>query len=84
VSGSGLVPIADAAKHFRRSTWTLKRWYRDEVLPVVIIQGQWFVPESFLAMVTVSPQPGRAGQMKDIAAEWFAANSPAPAAKAVA
>lgn len=76
---SDLVPIGAAARRLGRSPWTLKRWYAKELLPVVIIQGQWHVPESFLAMVAASPRPGRAGDMKTIAAEWFAANSPAPA-----
>jgi len=79
VSTSGLVPIAEAAEVFGRSAWTLKRWYAKELLPVVIITGQWYVPASFLAMVTTSPRPGRAGVLKDVAAEWFAANAPAPA-----
>lgn len=74
-----LAPIADAAEHFRRSVWTLKRWYRKGHLPVVISGGNWFVPESFLAMVDASPRPGCAGVLEDIAAEWFAARSPIPA-----
>jgi len=76
LSTSGLAPIADAAKRLGRSPWTLKRWYRKGHLPVVISQEQWFVPESFLAMVDASPQPGRAGVLEEIAADWFAAHSP--------
>ena len=79
LNASGLAPIADAARRLGRSPWTLKRWYRKGNLPVVISEGQWSVPESFLAMVAASPQPGHAGVLEDIAAEWFAANSARPA-----
>ena len=75
LSSTGLAPITEAAKRLGRSPWTLKRWYRKGNLPVVISEGQWSVPESFLAMVASSPQPGRAGVLEDIAADWFAANS---------
>ena len=77
---SALVPIAKAAPRLGRSIWTLKRWHRRGLLPVVIIQGQWHVPESFLVMVAASPQPGQAGDMQAIATAWFAANSGTPAA----
>jgi hypothetical protein len=70
-----MVPITDAARRLGRSSWTLKRLYREGHLPVVIIQDRWLVPESFLAMVGTSPQPRRAGILEDVAAEWFALNS---------
>jgi len=75
LSTSGLAPIADAAERLGRSPWTLKRWHRKGHLPVVIAERQWFVPESFLAMVAASPQPKQAGMLEDIAADWFAAHS---------
>jgi hypothetical protein len=77
LSTSKLTPIAAAATRLGRSSWTLKRWYRAGILPVVSAQGQMSVPESFLIAVEMSPQPGRAGVLEDIAAEWFAANSAA-------
>jgi hypothetical protein len=83
LSTTGLVPIAAASRRLGRTPWTLKRWYREGILPVVISQEHWFVPESFLAMVDASPQPKRAGQLEDIAAEWFATYS-APAAQVIA
>ena len=35
------------------------------------------IPESFLLMLEASPQPGRAGDLREVAAQWFAARSPA-------
>ena len=80
LNGTGLVPIADAATRLGRSPWTLKRWYRDRNLPVVICQDRWSVPESFLVMVERSPKPGCAGVLEEIAAEWFARYAPADVA----
>jgi hypothetical protein len=77
LSATRLVPIAAAAVRVGRSPWTLRRWYRAGVLPVVSAGGQMSVPESFLVMVETSPRPGCAGVLEDIAAEWFAANSAA-------
>jgi len=75
LSASRLVPITAAAKRLGRSPWTLKRWYHNGVLPVVISADRWFVPESFLIMVATSPQPKRAGVLEEIAADWFALHS---------
>jgi hypothetical protein len=83
LSTSGLVPITTAASRLGRTPWTLKRWYREGHLPVVISAERWFVPESFLAMVDASPRPKHAGQLEDIAAEWFATYS-APIAEVTA
>lgn len=83
LSTTGLVPISTAARRLGRSPWTLKRWYREGHLPVVISAEHWFVPESFLSMVDASPRPKRAGLLEDIAAEWFATYS-APAAAVTA
>ena len=72
---NGLLPIVDAARSLGRSVWTLKRLYKAGHLPVVIIGEQWLVPESFVAMVLTSPQPGRAAVLEDVADHWFAVNS---------
>ena len=84
MSTDGLTPIAVAAKRLGRSPWTLKRWYRKGILPAVIMERRWYVPESFLAMVGTSPRPGRAGILEEIAAAWFAAHTPVPPTEAVA
>jgi predicted site-specific integrase-resolvase len=76
LSGCGLVPITAAAKRLGRSPWTLKRWYREGLLPAVISQDRWSVPESFLAAMEASPRPRRAGVLEEVAAAWFASNSP--------
>jgi hypothetical protein len=80
LDATGLAPITVAARRLGRSPWTLKRWYRKGNLPVVISEGQWSVPESFLAMVDASPRPGQAGVIEDIAAAWFAAHTAPEAA----
>ena len=71
----GLLPISDAASLLGRSIWTLKRLHRGGHLPVVMIGDQWLVPESFVAMVLTSPQPGRPAVLADVAKDWFAVNS---------
>lgn len=70
-----LVPITEAAGRLGRSVGTLKRMHRKGHLAVVIMQGQWFVPESFLSAVFTSPQPARAGAVEEVARKWFAAHA---------
>ena len=82
---NGLVPLADAARRLgRRHVRTLKRWYSKGFLPVVITEGQWEVPESFLIKVEASPRPARAGRLEEIARDWFAEHAPDPADEAAA
>jgi hypothetical protein len=69
-----LVPINDAAGRLGRSVGTLKRMHRKGCLAAVIMQGHWFVPESFIRAVLASPRPAKAGSIEDIARDWFAAN----------
>jgi len=80
---AGLLPIGDAAEILRRSVWTLKRLYHKRHLPVVIIGGQWLIPETFISMVLTAPRPGQAAVIEDIAARWFATYA-AASAEAVA
>lgn len=71
----GLLPINNAAGLLGRSIWTLKRLHHNGHLPVVMIGDQWLVPESFVAMVLTSPQPGRAAVLEEVADRWFALHS---------
>ena len=60
---NGLVPLADAARRLgRRHVRTLKRWYSKGFLPVVITEGQWEVPESFLIKVEANANVDIAGK----------------------
>ena len=78
VSTDSLLPMADASERLNISPWALKRMHKAGHLPAVIANGRWFVPESFVGMVLSSPRPGRAGDVEEVAAEWFAAyTSPA-------
>ncbi len=73
-----LVPIAKAALRLGPSVWTLKRLHNDDPardhLPVFIIGGRWFVPESFIRMVFASIRPGRKPDFAEVARAWYAAN----------
>lgn len=75
----GLLPINDAAALLGRSIWTLKRIHRNGHLPVVMIGDQWLIPESFVALLLTSPQPGRAAVLEDVADRWFALHAEAVA-----
>ena len=75
VSTDSLLPMAVASERLQLSPWALKRMHAKGHVPAVIVNGRWFVPESFVAMVLASPRPGRAGLIEEVAAEWFAARN---------
>jgi hypothetical protein len=71
-----LVPFPEAARRLGRSTDTLRLWHDAGHFPAVVTPGdQWSAYESFIDAVLASARPGQAGQMKQIARDWFAARA---------
>ena len=79
--GDRLIPFPAAASRLGRSTDTLRLWHDAGHCPAVVSPGgQWSTYESFIDAVLASARPGQAGQIEQIARDWFAAH----AAEAVA
>jgi hypothetical protein len=77
-----LIPFPQAARRLGKTPDTLRRWHGEGHLPAVIMQGQWSVPESFVAAVLASPRPSCPGRIEDVARDWFAERGIAPEAVA--
>ena len=75
--GDSLVPFPEAARRLGRSADTLRLWHDAGHCPAVVSPGgQWSTYESFIADVLASARPGQAGQIEQIARDWFAAHTP--------
>ena len=71
-----LVPFPEAAGRLGRSTDTLRLWHDAGHFPTVVTPGdQWSAYESVIDAVLASARPGQAGQIKQIARDWFAARA---------
>ena len=75
--GDSLVPFPEAARRLGRSADTLRLWHDAGHCPAVVSPGgQWATYESFIDAVLASARPGQAGQIEQIARDWFAAHTP--------
>jgi hypothetical protein len=76
LGGDCLVPFGEAATRFGCTTETLKRWHRQGLLPAIKFGGRWCTFASFVLSVFLSPRPKLAGDLEQLAKEWFAAHNP--------
>ena len=75
--GDKLIPFPVAAKKLGKTPETLRAWHDAGCCPAVVSPGgQWSTYESFIAAVLASARPKQAGQIEDIARDWFAAHTP--------
>jgi hypothetical protein len=79
-AGDSLVSFREAETVLRVSAETLKSWAVAGVFPALITPtGQWRTFRSFLTAVMNSARPGVPGNMRQVAAEWFAEHGSLPA-----
>jgi len=72
-----LIPLGEASRLLGYSADTLRRWHDEGHMPAVITPGgQWSTYESFIDAVLASARPKQAGQIEEIARDWFAAHAP--------
>jgi hypothetical protein len=71
-----LVAFPEAARRLGRSADTLRMWHDAGHMPAVVTPGgQWSTYESFIEAVLASARPKHAGQIEEIARDWFAAHA---------